>query len=260
MITTISIKGKNYQCDLSKPMDISMQLSTNKENSSAWYVKPVKIEPVKGDGFVGSVKEGGSVNFRDITFNPHGNGTHTESVGHIDTEIHSINKTLTKFHFLAQVISIEPEICSKNEGTRKIGDHIISFEQIKNAIGNNNPEAIVIRTTPNTKDKLTKQYSNSNPAYICDKAARFISEKGIDHLLIDLPSVDKELDEGKLLSHRAFWNYPENTQFHKTITEFIFVPNEIVDGNYLLNLQIAPFENDASPSKPTLYKITDLEK
>ena len=41
----------------------------------------------------------------------------------------------------------------------------------------------------------------------------------------------------------------------KTITEMIYVPNEISDGLYVLNLQIAPFENDASPSKPVLYKV-----
>ncbi|MEN8928228.1 MAG: cyclase family protein [Flavobacteriales bacterium] len=255
MNTEISIKGRKYSCDLSKPLDISMQLSTNAENSSAWYVNPVKINPVRGDGFVGSVAEGGSVNFRDITFNPHGNGTHTESVGHISTEIVSINKTLTRYHFLALVISIEPEICNTKEGTREIGDKIISLEQIQEAIGHHKPEAIVIRTTPNSEEKLTRQYSNSNPAYLCHKAASFITEQGIDHLLIDLPSVDKEVDAGQLLSHKAFWKYPENTQIHKTITEFIFVPDEVEDGEYLLNIQIAPFENDASPSKPTLYRL-----
>ena len=40
-----------------------------------------------------------------------------------------------------------------------------------------------------------------------------------------------------------------------TITEFIYVPNTVEDGEYLLNLMIAPFENDATPSKPILYKI-----
>ena len=35
----------------------------------------------------------------------------------------------------------------------------------------------------------------------------------------------------------------------------IYVPNDIDDGMYLLNLQIASFENDASPSKPVLYRV-----
>lgn len=254
MKTTLTYQEKTYEFDLSNPLDISMTLSSQKENSSAWYVEPVSIEPVKGEGFVGSVKLGGSVNFRNITFNPHGNGTHTESVGHIAPEIYSINETLTQFHFIAIVISIKPESWTTNEGTREIGDQIITLEQIQQVIGNHKPEAIIIRTLPNSKEKLTRQYSNTNPPYLCDKAARYISELGINHLLIDLPSVDKEVDKGELLSHRAFWKYPENIQFQKTITEFIFVNDTIEDGTYLLNLQIAPFENDASPSKPVLYK------
>ena len=257
MKTILFHKNKEYKIDLSNPLDISMTLSTNKENSSAWYVNPVEIEPVKAEGFIGSVKDGGSVNFRNITFNPHGNGTHTESVGHIDKTIYSINETLKRFHFTALVISVEPEICTKKTGTREIDDKIISLEQIKAKIGNKTPEAIIIRTLPNNDLKLTRQYSNANAPYLCDKAAKYISDLGIDHLLIDLPSVDKENDNGELLSHHAFWKHPENTQFQKTITEFIYVKNEIEDGDYILNLQIAPFENDASPSKPVLYKITN---
>jgi hypothetical protein len=42
-----------------------------------------------------------------------------------------------------------------------------------------------------------------------------------------------------------------------TITEFIYVPNTIEDGTYFLNLLIAPFENDATPSKPVLYEILE---
>ena len=74
-------------------------------------------------------------------------------------------------------------------------------------------------------------------------------------MLIDLPSVDKENDGGKLLAHNAFWNTAGSVRMDATITEFIFVPNSVEDGEYLLNLMIAPFENDATPSKPILYKI-----
>jgi hypothetical protein len=80
-------------------------------------------------------------------------------------------------------------------------------------------------------------------------------------LLIDLPSVDREEDEGKLLAHKAFWNVKDvnnlNTDacLNCTITEMIYVNNEVQDGSYILNLQIASFENDASPSKPVLYSL-----
>ena len=69
---------------------------------------------------------------------------------------------------------------------------------------------------------------------------------------------DKEFDDGELREHHAFWNYPsENINFHKTITEMVFVPDEIQDGKYFMNLQIASFVNDASPSKPVIYNLMD---
>ena len=77
----------------------------------------------------------------------------------------------------------------------------------------------------------------------------------MQHLLIDLPSVDKEKDHGKLLSHNAFWNTDSEIRFDATITELIFVPNTVEDGTYFLNLQMASIENDASPSRPVIYKL-----
>ena len=99
------------------------------------------------------------------------------------------------------------------------------------------------------------RYSHTNPPYLLEEAVEYLKEKGIEHLLIDLPSVDKEKDEGKLLAHNAFWNTKGVIRMQATITEFIYVSNKIKDGTYFLNLMIAPFENDATPSKPTLYEI-----
>ena len=196
--------------------------------------------------FIGSVAKGASTNFNNIQFNPHAHGTHTECVGHITKEFYSINEQLKAFFFVAEVISIQPE---------KINDDlVITKKQLQKAI-KDYPEAIVIRTLPNLKDKLNKQYSNSNPPYIEEKGAVYLRELGIKHLLIDLPSVDKEKDGGELLSHNAFWNTKGELRLDATITEFIYVPAEVEDGMYLLNLQIASFHNDASPSKPVLYKV-----
>ena len=66
-----------------KPIDISIPLTNDNYNPRAWYVDPPVFEPVRANGFIGSRKEGGAVNFRNIFFNPHGHGTHTECLGHI---------------------------------------------------------------------------------------------------------------------------------------------------------------------------------
>lgn len=246
MKAAILIKDKHIKIDLSKPIDISLPLRAGKENVTAWYVDPLRIEPVRMGDWIGDVNQGGSVNFRNIYFNPHGHGTHTECVGHISKENYTINACLKTFFFLCQVISLKPE--------EKNGDRIITKEIL--GPGSGGPvSALAIRTLPNTKDKLTKQYSNTNPAFIDHEAVTHLVSSGIDHILIDTPSVDKEQDGGKLLAHHAFWEYPHNTQLHRTITELIYIPDSVPDGIYLLNLQIASFENDASPSKPVLYNL-----
>ncbi len=247
MLATIQYNSEKYQIDLSKPIDISIPLKAYKQNVNAWYLDEPKIEPVKVEKWIASVKEGASVNFNNIEFNPHAHGTHTECVGHIIEKFLSINKSLKQFFFLAEVITVAPEKLNN--------DFVISKKQLQFALGNRKRDAVVIRTIPNTTEKLSKQYSNTNPPFLLEEAAKYLREKDVKHLLIDLPSVDKEKDDGKLLAHKAFWNTSGKTRYDATITEFIFVPNAVKDGTYFLNLQIAPFENDATPSKPILYRI-----
>ena len=249
MKSNVIINSTEIQVDFSQPIDISMPLHVGNDNPSAWYVNPPIIEPVRTDQFVGAVAEGGSVNFRNISFNPHGHGTHTECVGHISKGIYSINKTLKTFFFLAELISITPK-------EQPNGDRIITWDQVKSAMHNKNNEAIVIRTLPNSETKLSKQYSDTNPPFVEAEVMAQLIKLGVEHFLIDLPSVDKEVDGGVLAAHHAFWEHPENTNLNRTITELIYVPENVNDGQYLLNLQIAPFENDASPSKPVLYAIS----
>jgi kynurenine formamidase len=244
-------KINNLEFDLSKPIDISIPLTNSDENPIAWYLEKPIMEPVVFGDWIGKVSEGSSTNFNNIYFNPHGHGTHTECLGHITREFYSINQCLKQFFFLAKLISVQPEL--QND------DLVITKNQIENALNGNFPEAIIIRTLPNNSDKLSKKYSKTNPPYLSEEAAVFIREAGIQHLLIDLPSVDQEEDGGELAAHKAFWNVKntndlnEDARINSTITELIFVPNDIQDGNYLLNLQIGSFENDASPSKPVLY-------
>jgi hypothetical protein len=89
----------------------------------------------------------------------------------------------------------------------------------------------------------------------------FIVECGFRHLLVDLPSIDRLYDDGHLSNHRIFWNVEqgkfetnEYTSTRSTVTELIYVPDEVRDGAYLLNIQIAPFASDASPSRPILFR------
>ncbi len=247
MLAAIKYNTKNYKIDFTKPIDISIAIDVSKQNVNAWYVDGPKIFPEDFEGQKIKVSEGAAVNFNNIEFNPHSHITHTECAGHITEEVHSVNQNLNQYFFLSEVVTIAP--------TQIEDDFVITKKQLQFVLGNKKRDAIVIRTLPNLADKKSAQYSNTNPPYILEEAVIYLREKGIKHLLIDLPSVDRESDEGKLLSHNAFWNTAGKLRLDATITEFIFVPNTVEDGTYFLNLMIAPFENDASPSKPILYAL-----
>ncbi len=245
----LALDVQNY-IDTSKPLDISIPLSNNEENPKAWYVDTPVFEPVRTELYTGSVAEGGSVNFRDISFNPHGHGTHTECLGHITEQVHSINKTLTTFFFKANLITLNPIERENEDGEL---DRVITIDLLEDNMLN--AEALIIRTNPNGTDKKHRNYSSTNPIYFDVECARKMIKAGVKHILIDLPSVDRENDNGELAFHHAFWEVPQNPNFERTITELIYVNDSILDGSYILNFQLAPFENDASPSRPVLYEI-----
>lgn len=236
-----------FMVNLSEPIDISLPLTADDRGVNAFHAPRFKASPVRSGSFVGSLKEGGYLNFMNVQLNPHGNGTHTECVGHI-AEGYTINQCLKNFFFTAELISIYPTKLDN-------GDEIILRSEIEKKLEEKKTESVIIRTLPNNVLKLKKNYSGKNPPYFHHEVAELFLSRGIKHVLTDLPSMDREEDGGKLLFHKTFWQYPNNLRSDATITELIFVSDEIADGSYLLNLQIASFELDASPSKPVLYKI-----
>lgn len=248
----LNYKNKRYHANLAQPIDISIPLREGLETVNCFYAPPMETTPVVAGDFIGSTAQGGAVNFLNVKLNPHGNGTHTECVGHIATEPYTINEALENFHFFAKLVSIYPQ-------KTVTGDRVIFQEQLATALGDDVPEAVIIRTMPNDDLKLRTNYSGANPPYMHHEAVAWLVEQGVEHLLIDLPSVDREEDGGKLLAHRAFWRYPDKIRTKSTISELIYVRNFVKDGLYLLNIQIASFEIDVSPSKPVLYALHAVE-
>ncbi len=293
-----SINNQNYSADLSKPLDISIPLQegskngTKKLNPNCYYAEEPVFETIRfGENFVGNVAEGGACNYQRITITPHGNGTHTECYGHLNNQEKNevtINQSLKTFWFVARLITLKPtkitqehvedndfDKFSELKEIAEVGDNVILKKNIEKVIEkeNNNSipyEALIIRTLPNLENKKTRQYSGTNPPYLEPSVGKYLAQKNINHLLLDLPSVDRESDKGKLSVHKGFWNIVTNTnenldknskndfsqvRANATITELIFVDNKIKDGLYLLNLQIPSLEIDAAPSKPVLYEI-----
>lgn len=247
MIIKTFFDYNEYSIDLSKGIDLSIAIHPN-NGVNAFHIPEAKFEPIRVGSFVGSVAEGGSANCENLFINAHGNGTHTECVGHISRERICINDCLKKYHFYAQVISARP--------VEKDNDHIIDTDCLNQLVRPADVEALIIRSVPNSVEKRNKNYSGQNPCYLSAELCEKIRIMGYKHLLIDLPSVDREEDAGALAAHKSFWNYNAEPALDMTITELIYVPDEIEDGIYFLNLSISSLMTDASPSKPVLYKMT----
>lgn len=235
----VTVNGTSYRADLTQGIDLSIAVTAGPGQTNAYYANPVRMEPYRSGEWVGSVQEGGPVNYIDICFNPHGHGTHTESVGHISADVVSINSTLHRWIFVAQLITVAAD------GKGAIGHGLFEGKLLPGA------EALIIRTQP-LPQHITQKWSGTHPPFLTPEAVSLLVDHGIDHILTDLPSIDPEVDGGALAAHRALW---ANGGRHRTITELIRVPVSLPDGLYLLNLQVAAFDNDAAPSRPVVYAL-----
>lgn len=248
MLIRFEHSGGVYSADLSRPIDLSIVLREGLDNVNCFWAPPVEYNPVVSGNFVGSTAQGGPLNFFNVRVNPHGNGTHTECVGHISRERYVLHECLRTHHFFAKLVSVYPRSAEN-------GDRVIFRDQLEELLQAGEAEAFILRTLPNDDLKKRRQYSGINPPYLHWEAVKYLVDCGIRHLLLDLPSVDREEDQGLLLAHRAFWQYPQDVREDCTITELIFVPDAVKDGFYLLNIQTASFDLDVSPSKPVVFAL-----
>jgi kynurenine formamidase len=270
----ITINRTGPEFDLSNPIDLSIPLRFNGPQPNAYGVEQAASEACEYGTLVGDTRRGGSCNFERYTFIPHCNGTHTECIGHITNERISVRDCLQDAFLSANLVSVQPVHPNQTDEnyTVEIGktDLLITRSVLAEALHPNSLrqgfqlEALIVRTLPNEDGKLIQSYQGKNiPPYFTSEAMGYIVESGVEHLLVDLPSIDRLYDEGGLSNHRIFWNVEQGSfetdrksRTRSTVTELIYVSNEIKDGEFLLNLQIAPFESDCAPSRPVLFSLS----
>ena len=266
MKAVFSIANKKFQVDFSKGEDISIPLFFNGLQPNTYGVDRATSNPYQDGHFIGDTRKGGPCNFETYNFTPHCNGTHTECIGHITKERVSILESLKEEMIPISVISVSPKSSNENYNPKlSKEDLVITKNQLEIKLKNtdfNFLKGLVVRTLPNSEKKKQRNYMQEKPAFFTIEAMQYIVGLGVDHLLVDTPSVDRLFDDGILSAHNIFWQTKEKElneeTVNKTITEMVFVPQYIKDGKYLLNLQFAPFVADASPSRPILYKINEL--
>lgn len=273
MNINFTVGNRSFTANSDKPLDISIPLNFNGSQPNIYNAPVARSKACEIGDFIGDTRRGGSCNFEEYTLIAHCNGTHTECVGHITNHRISIREVLKDTFIPSTLISISPAKPEETPDTynppKNNDDKLITKASIERALKNLDKgyfegfsEGFIIRTLPNDDSKKSRAYMHDTPPFLSIEAVKYIHSLGVKHLLLDVPSVDRAFDEGKLTAHHIFWDVKEGSHevdgdsySLNTITEMIFVPEEITDGTYLLNLQIAPFVSDASPSRPVLFNI-----
>jgi len=263
------IDNKEYSCDTTKPIDISIPLKFNEIQPNTYDVDKATSKAYEKSDFIGDTRRGGGCNFEEYRLIPHCNGTHTECVGHISFERISIHNTLKDSLIASTLITVKPEkafdtndkyIPEKNEEDFMITKKILEEKLVDS--DKDFLEGLVIRTFSNDHSKISRRYMENQPPFFSIEAMEYIVSLNVKHLLMDIPSVDRTFEEGKLTAHHNFWNVSyesheidKENHSMKTITEMIYASNEVDDGKYLMNIQIPNFVADAAPSRIFLYKL-----
>jgi arylformamidase len=265
------VNDRPWLVDVEHAHDLSIALTFDGQQPRFFGAPAATSMPLAAGSFVGDVRRGGSCNCASYSLTPHCGGTHTECVGHITIERVSVRDTALAPLYPALLASVRPQAASATEERSKpgpqAGDHLITRAELARAtrdfdLGGNT--ALIVRTLPNAPDKRRRDYDAGHPPpYFSIAAMEWMLEHGVEHLVVDVPSIDRASDQGLLTAHRLFWGMPLGEtsvasagRATATVTELAYIDDLVPDGHYVLSLQIAPFAADAAPSRPLLYRRT----
>jgi arylformamidase len=271
----LEARGVRMHADVSDPLSLAVPLDFDGPQPNHYGAPRAHARALEDGSQSLDTRAGGAVNCEALSLVPHCNGTHTECVGHITEERIAVSDVLKGGLWLAAVVSVTPCAASATDETTVPapvrGDRLITARALRAALDARPglpvpPQAVVLRTLPNDADKLTREYGAQVPApYLTREAAAALVAADIEHLVTDLPSLDRTRDGGELTAHRVFWGLPpgnrraaDATRKHATVTELAWIAPTIRDGLYLLDLQLPAFLSDAAPSRPVLYRLKRL--
>jgi kynurenine formamidase len=251
----ISVDGRRWR-STTAGVDLAIPLDFRGAQPRFFAAGPAAAAPLEVGGFNGDVRNGASCNCSVHTLAPHCHGTHTECVGHLTDDGHSLADHGAEPVRLALLLTLPPD-------TRDISQTVLASAAER---WEGLPwTALIIRTMPNAPDKRYRHYAGAAPPpWFLPEGIAWIVSRGVVSLVVDLPSLDRG-DDTNLAAHRAYWGLEagrrraaEATRASALVTELAYVPDRVLDGLYLLELQVAPFASDAAPSRPVIRAATEV--
>jgi arylformamidase len=269
VIAELSFGGQKVRAALDRGVSLAIAVEFGAPGPRHFGAGAPTSVPFAAGNFTGSVATGASANCSTITLNPHCQMTHTESVAHLTRESGDAWRVVPRGLLQAVVVSVFPEPSresSESTDPQPWGtDVLITRRRLRAAwpmMRMIDPVAAIIRTLPNDPGKRSRDYSALVPPYLTREAVEWLVEKRIEHLVLDVPSLDRTHDDGHMVGHRLFFGLPPGSsargdaaRARATITELAFIPDEVADGPCVLALAVPAIGGDAVPSQPIVYPL-----
>lgn len=242
--------------DFAAATPLALELDFTQPHPRHFGAPAASAEPFRVEGFEGAVARGASCNCQRVTLIPHCNGTHTESASHLTIEQRPLHEVLPLAPLPALLLTVAPVHatgCDEDSlPVPQAGDRLITRRALLEAWERHPlvfPRALLLRTRTSWRDAA--------PPFLSRQCMAELVARGVEHLVTDLPSVDRLQDEGRLTAHRIFFGLPPGStrlgdaaRAQATITELATFPEHLRDGPCAVQIQSPAWHGDAVPSRP----------
>lgn len=265
MRAAAAVAAAGSDIDLGAPVSLARTLRFDGLDPRHFGAPPPTAPPLRLGDFSGAVGTGASCNCRVLTLVPHCHGTHTESVAHLTHETLDACTVAPLGPMPAQLVSVvpTPALATVEDSLPRPqpGDRLLTRAAIEAGWPLDPgfaPRALIIRGGGANHAAADDEQA----PFLSRQAAALLVERGIEHLVVELPSIDRSRDEGVLCAHRLFFGLPPGSRHlgdaarpHCTITEYAAVPASLQDGPCFLQLALPRLAGDAVPSQPLYYPL-----
>jgi arylformamidase len=242
--------------DFTRASSLARVLNFNGPHPQHFGAPRATSAPLRIGSFEGNVTRGGSCNCNSIHLIPHCHGTHTESASHLTIEQRPLHEFMPLAPMPALLLTVQPTVAGLTDedagAAASTTDLLITLKVLQQAwqgFPATNAKALLLR--------ITAAYEADHAPYFTTACMTAIVARGVEHLVVDLPSVDRMNDGGHLAAHRIFFGLaagetrlPYAQRPESSITELALFSADLPDGPCALQLQLAAFYGDAVPSRP----------
>jgi len=281
-LEVIDTAGRSRRFAIGSPISASRDVLLkpfvkSTQSSNAFFIPLPQARTLEFEGqFVGDVERGGSCNVDILSYVPHG-------ITHLETSAHILGaasapptvKDIPPQHLSGIALLIDLTHLETNPGSRIPWDAV--EEKLKQNVL---PVSMLAIKTKASMLPPDYDFSGNDFLSVSPSAARGIHDyevtingtadpstilqRRIDCLILDLPSIDPEEDQGKLLAHRRFFGLPDTGHDAQDPEKRVLVElarfENLSEGYYFVTVTPPLFQANAVSTGIIFQHLTEILK